>query len=87
MAGIFARDADTGQARWFYQYSPHDQFDYDGVNEEILVDLTWKGHPRKVLVHPDRNGYVYVIDRTNGEVLSAEPLQYITTEGPGKVAE
>jgi lanthanide-dependent methanol dehydrogenase len=78
-AGIFARDADTGQARWFYQYSPHDQFDYDGVNEEILVDLTWKGKPRKVLVHPDRNGYVYVIDRTNGEVLSAEPLQYITS--------
>jgi PQQ-dependent dehydrogenase (methanol/ethanol family) len=78
-SGIFARDADTGQARWFYQYSPHDQYDYDGVNEEILVDLTWKGQPRKVLVHPDRNGYVYVIDRTNGEVLSAEPFQAITS--------
>ncbi|VTZ52085.1 Methanol dehydrogenase Lanthanide-dependent XoxF [Methylocella tundrae] len=78
-SGIFARDADTGQARWFYQYSPHDLYDYDGVNEEILLDLIWKGQPRKVLVHPDRNGYVYVIDRTNGEVLSAEPFQAITS--------
>lgn len=78
-AGIFARDADTGQARWFYQYSPHDHDDYDGVNEEILLDMDWKGQPRKVLVHPDRNGYVYVIDRTNGEVLSANPFQDITS--------
>ncbi|ACK52290.1 PQQ-dependent dehydrogenase, methanol/ethanol family [Methylocella silvestris BL2] len=78
-SGIFARDADTGQARWFYQYSPHDLYDYDGVNEEILLDMPWKGQPRKVLVHPDRNGYVYVLDRVNGEVLSAEPFQKITS--------
>lgn len=78
-AGIFARDADTGQARWFYQYSPHDLYDYDGVNEEILLDMDWKGENRKVLIHPDRNGYVYVIDREKGEVLSAEPFQKITS--------
>jgi lanthanide-dependent methanol dehydrogenase len=78
-AGIFARDADTGEAVWFYQYSPHDLYDYDGVNENILLDLPIKGQTRKVLVHPDRNGYVYVIDRTNGQVLSADVFAPITT--------
>ncbi len=76
-AGIFARDLETGQARWFYQWSPHDLYDHDGVNENILLDLTWQGKARKVLVHPDRNGYVYVLDRATGEVLSAEPFAYI----------
>jgi len=73
-AGIFARDPATGAAKWFYQMSPHDQHDYDGVNEQILLDLPFDGGMRKVLVHPDRNGYVYVIDRTNGAVLSADPF-------------
>src|SRR5690606_12328864 len=76
-AGVFARDADTGQARWFYQFSPHDVSDYDGVNENILLDIEWNGQQRKVLVHPDRNGHVYVIDRTNGEVLSAEQFHAV----------
>jgi lanthanide-dependent methanol dehydrogenase len=78
-AGIFARDADTGQARWFYQMSPHDLFDYDGVNECILLDLTVNGAPRKVLAHPDRNGYFYLIDRATGEVLSAEAFVNVNT--------
>lgn len=78
-AGIFARDASTGQARWFYQLSPHDEFDYDAVNENVLVDLVVAGRPRKVLVHPDRNGYVYVIDRLTGEVLSATPFVPVNT--------
>jgi len=69
--GVFARDLDTGDARWFYQYNPHDLHDWDGINEHVLVDLEWKGQPRKALVHPDRNGLLYLIDRTNGEVLSA----------------
>ena len=73
-AGIFARDADTGQARWFYQFTPHDLHDWDGINEIILLDMEWKGQPRKVLIRPERNGYLYVIDRANGEVLSAEPF-------------
>jgi PQQ-dependent dehydrogenase (methanol/ethanol family) len=59
-AGIFARNPDTGQARWFYQMSPHDLHDYDGVNENVLTELTLNGAKRKVLIHPDRNGYVYV---------------------------
>ena len=83
-AGIFARDPDTGEAVWYYQYSPHDLFDYDGVNENLLLDLPispggGSGPVRKVLVHPDRNGYVYVLDRKTGEVLSANPFGYITT--------
>lgn len=78
-AGIFARDADTGEARWFYQWSPHDLSDYDGVNENILLDIEWEGKPRKVLVHPDRNGYVYVLDRATGEVLSAKSYHAITS--------
>jgi PQQ-dependent dehydrogenase (methanol/ethanol family) len=78
-AGMFARDADTGQAVWFYQMSPHDLYDWDGINEDILLDLPWRGQPRKVLIRADRNGYMYVIDRTNGQVLSATPYVYITT--------
>jgi lanthanide-dependent methanol dehydrogenase len=77
--GIFARDADTGEAIWFYQFTPHDLHDYDGVNEQILVDMPFHGASRKVLVRPDRNGYVYVMDRTSGEVLSANPFAHITT--------
>jgi PQQ-dependent dehydrogenase (methanol/ethanol family) len=76
---IFARDPDTGEAVWAYQVTPHDLHDYDGVNESVLVDLPWKGTMRKVLLHPDRNGRVYEIDRATGEVLSAEPFVHITT--------
>jgi PQQ-dependent dehydrogenase (methanol/ethanol family) len=72
-AGLFSREPATGAARWFYQFSPHDEHDYDGVNEQILLDMPFAGTMRKVLVHPDRNGYVYVIDRANGVVLSADP--------------
>jgi PQQ-dependent dehydrogenase (methanol/ethanol family) len=78
-SGIFARDPATGQARWFYQLSPHDLHDYDGVNENILIDLTINGAARHTLVHPDRNGYVYVMDRQTGEVLSASAFVPITT--------
>lgn len=69
---IMARDADTGMARWFYQMTPHDEWDYDGVNEMILVDQEIGGRPRKLLVHFDRNGLAYTLDRTNGELLVAE---------------
>jgi PQQ-dependent dehydrogenase (methanol/ethanol family) len=78
-AGIFARTPDTGDAKWFYQLNPHDLFDYDGVNENILIDAVIAGQPRKVLAHADRNGYLYVIDRTTGEVLSANPFVYVNT--------
>jgi lanthanide-dependent methanol dehydrogenase len=78
-AGIFARDPDTGDAVWYYQWSPHDLWDYDGINESILLDLTIGGAMRKVLVRPERNGYMYVLDRTTGEVLSADPFVHVTS--------
>jgi PQQ-dependent dehydrogenase (methanol/ethanol family) len=78
-SGVFARDPATGQARWYYQWSPHDLHDYDGINENVLVDLDVGGRARKVLVHPDRNGYMYVVDRASGEVLSATPYVPVTT--------
>jgi lanthanide-dependent methanol dehydrogenase len=78
-AGVFARRPDSGEAIWFYQWSPHDRHDYDGVNENVLVDLTIDGAPRRVLLHPDRNGYLYVLDRTTGQVLSADPFVPLTT--------
>ena len=78
-SGIFARRPDSGEAVWFYQLSPHDLHDYDGVNENILVDLAVGGATRAVLMHPDRNGYFYVIDRATGQVLSADPFSVITT--------
>jgi len=63
-------------AKWAYQFTPHDQWDYDGVNEDMLLDITWQGKPRKVLMHFDRNAFAYLIDRTDGEVLSAQPFAY-----------
>ena len=78
-SGIFARNADTGQARWYYQWSPHDLYDHDGVNENILLDLDINGARRKVMVRPERNGYIYVMDRATGEVLSATPFVQITS--------
>ena len=76
---LFARRPETGEAIWAYQINPHDEHDYDGVNENILLDLTINGQARKVLAHPDRNGRLYIIDRTNGQVLSAEPFAYVNT--------
>lgn len=59
--------------------NPHDLYDYDGVNENLLLDLTIDGKLRKTLVHPDRNGYMYVMDRNTGEIISANPYGYITS--------
>jgi lanthanide-dependent methanol dehydrogenase len=70
---VFARDADTGDALWAYQWTPHDEHDYDGINENILLDLPWEGRTRKILLRPERNGFIYVLDRTTGEVLAADP--------------
>ena len=69
---IMARDADTGMAKWFYQKTPHDEWDFDGVNENILVDKEIDGKERKLLVNFDRNGFAYALDRETGELLSAE---------------
>lgn len=69
---IFARDIDTGEAKWVYQMTPHDEWDYDGVNEMILTDQEVDGEMRKLLTHFDRNGLAYTMDRVSGELLVAE---------------
>lgn len=69
---IMARDPDTGMAKWFYQKTPHDEWDFDGVNENILADQEIDGQMRKLLVNFDRNGFAYTLDRETGELLVAE---------------
>lgn len=69
---IWARDLDTGKVKWVYQMTPYDEWDYDGINEMILADIPYKGKSRKVLVHFDRNGFGYTLDRVTGELLVAE---------------
>jgi PQQ-dependent dehydrogenase (methanol/ethanol family) len=76
---LFARRPETGEAVWAYQLNPHDEHDYDGINENILLDLNIGGRMRKVLAHPDRNARMYIMDRTTGEVLSAEPFAFQNT--------
>jgi len=69
---IWARDPDTGVAKWVYQVTPHDEWDYDTTNEMILTDQKIDGKERKLLTHPDRNGFAYTLDRETGELLVAE---------------
>ncbi len=69
---IWARDVDTGMAKWVYQMTPHDEWDYDGINEMILADIPVNGKKTKALVHFDRNGFGYTLNRETGELLVAE---------------
>ena len=75
--GVFARDPDTGHAKWFYQFSPHDLWDHSAINENIILDIPWRGRTRKVILRPERNGYMYLVDRTSGEVLAADPFVHV----------
>jgi alcohol dehydrogenase (cytochrome c) len=68
---LLAIDADTGKLKWHFQFTPHDLFDYDAVETPILIDAVYKGAPRKLLVQANRNGFIYVLDRTNGQFLAA----------------
>jgi PQQ-dependent dehydrogenase (methanol/ethanol family) len=69
---IWSRDVDTGMAKWVYQMTPYDEWDFDGINEMILADIPVKGKPTKALVHFDRNGFGYTMDRVTGALLVAE---------------
>jgi PQQ-dependent dehydrogenase (methanol/ethanol family) len=75
--GVFARDVDSGKARWFYQSTPHDLFDHDDINEIILADLPSSNGRRPVMLRPARDGFFYVQDRRTGQVLSATPYGFI----------
>ena len=78
-SGLFARDPDTGAAKWFYQLNPHDVHDYDAINETILLQVPIAGQMRKVAARAERNGYLYLIDRMTGQVLSADPYAYVNS--------
>src|SRR5207247_1885844 len=73
-----ALDADTGKIVWHYQSTPHDAWDYDGVNELLVADLTLQGQKTPVVLKGDRNGFFYVINRQTGKLISAKAFQYIT---------
>ena len=83
---IFARNPETGKAKWVYQMTPHDEWDYDGVNENVLFE---KGG-QKLLAHFDRNGIGYTVDRTNGKVIVANafgPINWAKNAGTGTPVE
>ena len=71
---VLALDPDTGKLKWYFQFTPHDLFDYDAVETPILIDTVYQGAPRKLLVQANRNGYLYVLDRTDGKFLFAAPF-------------
>ncbi|HTJ65662.1 MAG TPA: PQQ-dependent dehydrogenase, methanol/ethanol family [Alphaproteobacteria bacterium] len=75
-ATIFARNPDTGKAVWAYQLVPHDNWDYDAVNEDTVVDLQIGGVTRKVIVHFNKNGFTYILDRVTGKLISANPFSF-----------
>jgi alcohol dehydrogenase (cytochrome c) len=70
---VVALDADTGKLKWYYQFTPHDELDYDATQVPVLADLSWRGTPRKVMLWANRNGIMYVLDRVTGEFLFGKP--------------
>ncbi len=75
---VVALDPETGQRRWHYQFTPNDGHDWDSTEDMVLVDRMWRGQNRKLLMHADRNGHFYVLDRTNGAFLSGTPFIHQT---------
>jgi alcohol dehydrogenase (cytochrome c) len=75
---VVALDADTGELKWHYQFSPHDEFDYDAVQVPVLADMDWEGQPRKLMFWANRNGFFYVLDRETGKFLLGKPFVKVT---------
>ena len=73
-SSVVALDADTGKVKWHYQFSPHDEFDYDAVQIPVLADLVWQGSLRRVMLWANRNGFYYVLDRATGKFLLGKPF-------------
>jgi alcohol dehydrogenase (cytochrome c) len=73
-SAVVALDGDTGKLKWYYQFSPHDEFDYDAVQVPVLADITWQGQPRKTMLWANRNGFFYVLDRATGKFLLGKPF-------------
>ncbi len=73
---ILALDRKTGKLKWYYQFTPHDVWDWDSAETAVLVDAPWQGQTRKLMLHADRNGFFYVLDRADGKLLLAK--QFLT---------
>jgi len=73
-SSIVALNPKTGQMKWYFQFTPHNVWDWDAEQPPVLVDTTWNGQPRKLLLHANRNGFLYVLDRTDGKLLLAKPF-------------
>lgn len=73
-SSLLALDPETGKIKWHFQFTPHDTHDWDAQSWPILVDLEWEGKPRKLVLHANRNGFFYVLDRVTGEFLRATKL-------------
>jgi alcohol dehydrogenase (cytochrome c) len=73
-SSVIALDADTGKLKWHYQFSPHNEFDWDATQIPVLADIPWQGRPRKVMLWANRNGMFYVLDRTTGQFLLGKPF-------------
>jgi alcohol dehydrogenase (cytochrome c) len=71
---ILALDAKSGRLKWHYQFTPHDLWDWDAQQPPVLIDAEWQGRPRRLLLHANRNGFFYVLDRASGELLLAKPF-------------
>ncbi len=71
---VLALERATGKLRWYFQFTPHDLFDWDAQQTPMVIDADWKGTPRKLLAQANRNGFFYVLDRTDGKMLLAEPF-------------
>jgi alcohol dehydrogenase (cytochrome c) len=73
-SSVIALDADTGKLKWYYQFSPHNEFDWDATQIPVLADIQFQGRPRKVMLWANRNGMFYVLDRTSGQFLLGKPF-------------
>ena len=81
--GVLALDADTGKLKWYFQFTPHDVYDYDAVQVPVLADMNWQGkdgqsRPRKVMLWANRNGFYYALDRSTGEYLNGKAFSRVT---------
>ena len=77
-SSVIALDADTGKRKWHFQFTPHDEFDFDATQVPVLADINWEGKPRKVLMFANRNGFFYVLDRVTGQFLLGKPFVKVT---------
>jgi alcohol dehydrogenase (cytochrome c) len=80
---LLALDPDTGRLKWYFQYTPHNLYDYDAVQTPVIVDAMFKGKPRRLIVTANRNGFLYILDRTNGRFLFARQFTKLQTWATG----